>query len=137
MMPLPKGDGPDARNADTLGGWQMSVSKYSENPEAAAQFAACIAGSEAQKLLALGDSKLPTIGALYQDEEILAENPFFGQLFDVFNGGAVARPSTVTSDKYNEVSTIYFTEVNKVLTGAQTGQEAVEAIEQQLTDLLQ
>ena len=49
----------------------------------------------------------------------------------------MARPSTVTSDKYNEVSTIYFTEVNKVLTGAQTGQQAVEAIEQQLTDLLQ
>ena len=137
VVPLPKGDGPDARNADTLGGWQMAVSKYSENPEAAAQFAACITGAEAQKLLALGDSKLPTIGDLYKDEEILAKNPFFGQLFDVFNGGAVARPSTVTSDKYNEVSTIYFTEVNKVLTGAQTGQQAVEAIEQQLTDLLQ
>jgi trehalose/maltose transport system substrate-binding protein len=137
VVPLPKGDGPNARNADTLGGWQMAVSKYSENPEAAAQFAACIAGAEAQKLLALGDSKLPTIGDLYKDEEILAKNPFFGQLFDVFNGGAVARPSTVTSDKYNEVSTIYFTEVNKVLTGAQTGQQAVEAIEQQLTDLLQ
>lgn len=137
VVPLPKGDGPDARNADTLGGWQMAVSKYSENPEAAAKFAACIAGAEAQKLLALGDSKLPTIGSLYQDEEILAKNPFFSQLFDVFNGGAVARPSTVTSDKYNEVSTIYFTEVNKVLTGAQTGQQAVEAIEQQLTDLLQ
>lgn len=137
VVPLPKGDGPNARNADTLGGWQMAVSKYSENPEAAAQFAACIAGAEAQKLLALGDSKLPTIGDLYKDEEILAKNPFFGQLFDVFNGGAVARPSTVTSDKYNEVSTIYFTEVNKVLTGAQTGQQAVEAIEEQLKDLLQ
>ncbi|MEZ4863227.1 MAG: ABC transporter substrate-binding protein [Caldilineaceae bacterium] len=137
VVPLPKGDGPDARNADTLGGWQMAVSKYSKNPEAAAQFAACIAGPEAQKLLALGDSKLPTIGDLYQDEEILAKNPFFSQLYDVFNGGAVARPSTVTSDKYNEVSTIYFTEVNKVLTGAQTGQQAVEAIESQLQDLLQ
>ncbi|MCB0083651.1 MAG: ABC transporter substrate-binding protein [Caldilineaceae bacterium] len=137
VVPLPKGDGPDARNADTLGGWQMAVSKYSEHPEAAGQFAACIAGKDAQKLLAIGDSKLPTIGSLYEDAEVLDKNPFFSQLFDVFNGGAVARPSTVTSDKYNEVSTIYFTEVNKVLTGAQTGQQAVESIESQLQDLLQ
>lgn len=137
VVPLPMGSGEGARHADTLGGWQMAVSKYSENPEAAAQFAACIAGEEAQKLNAIGDSKLPTIGSLYEDEEILEANPFFGQLFDVFNGGAVARPSTVTGDRYNEVSTIYFTEVNKVLTGSQTGQEAVESIEAQLTDLLQ
>ena len=115
----------------------MAVSKYSEHPEAAGQFAACIAGKDAQKLLAIGDSKLPTIGSLYEDAEVLDKNPFFSQLFDVFNGGAVARPSTVTSDKYNEVSTIYFTEVNKVLTGAQTGQQAVESIESQLQDLLQ
>jgi trehalose/maltose transport system substrate-binding protein len=137
VVPLPKGDGPDARNADTLGGWQMAVSKYSENPEASAQFAACIAGKDAQKLLAIGDSKLPTISSLYEDEDVLEKNPFFAQLFDVFAGGAVARPSTVTGDRYNEVSTIYFTEVNKVLTGSQTGQEAVEAIEAQLSDLLQ
>jgi trehalose/maltose transport system substrate-binding protein len=137
VVPLPMGDGEGARHADTLGGWQMAVSKYSENPEAAAQFAACIAGSEAQKMLAIGDSKLPTIAALYEDAEILEKNPFFSQLFDVFSGGAVARPSTVTSDKYNEVSTIYFTEVNKVLTGEQSGQEAVEAIESQLQSLLQ
>lgn len=137
VVPLPKGDGPDARNADTLGGWQMAVSKYSENPEAAAEFAACLAGSEAQKLQAIGDSLLPTISSLYEDEEVLEANPFFAQLFEVFNGGAVARPSTVTGDQYNEVSTIYFTEVNKVLTGQQTGQEAVESIESQLSSLLQ
>ncbi|MEZ4712151.1 MAG: ABC transporter substrate-binding protein [Caldilineaceae bacterium] len=137
VVPLPKGDGPDARNADTLGGWQMAVSKYSDNLEGAAKFAACMTGTEGQKFLATIESRLPTIGALYEDADVLEKNPFFAQLFDVFNGGAVARPSTVTGDKYNEVSTIYFTEVNKVLTGAQTGQQAVEAIEAQLTDLLQ
>ncbi|RIK25402.1 MAG: ABC transporter substrate-binding protein, partial [Chloroflexi bacterium] len=59
------------------------------------------------------------------------------QLYDVFAGGAVARPSTVTGEAYNEVSTIYFTEVNKVLTGQQDGQQAVESIESQLQSLLQ
>lgn len=137
VVPLPKGEGPDARNADTLGGWQMAVSKYSENVDAAAEVAKCMAGMESQKIRATSGSFLPTIGDLYSDEDVLDANAFFGQLFDVFAGGAVARPSTVTGDKYNEVSTVYFTEVNKVLTGEQTGQEAVERIESQLQDILQ
>jgi trehalose/maltose transport system substrate-binding protein len=137
VVPLPKGEGPDARNADTLGGWQMAVSKYSAHPDEAAAVAVCLAGRESQKIRATVGSLLPTIGDLYSDADVLEANPFFGQLFDVFNGGAVARPSTVTGDKYNEVSTIYFTEVNKVLTGAQTGAEAVAEIEAQLKDVLE
>jgi trehalose/maltose transport system substrate-binding protein len=137
VSPLPAGSGEGARNADTLGGWQMAVSRYSANVDAAAQVAICLAGRESQKIRATVGSVLPTIGDLYQDEEVLAANPFFGQLFEVFSGGAVARPSTVTGENYNEVSTIYFTEVNEVLTGAQTGQQAVEAIEAQLQDVLQ
>lgn len=136
VVPLPKG-GDDGQNADTLGGWQMAVSSYSDDVDAAAEVAVCMTSYEAQKLRATLGSSLPTIGALYSDEDVLAANPFFGQLFDVFNGGAVARPSTVTGEDYNQVSTIYFTEVNKVLTGQQTGQQAVESIESQLQGLLQ
>lgn len=136
VQPLPKG-GPDGQNADTLGGWQMAVSKYSEDVDAAAQFAVCMTGYEAQKIRAVEGSMLPTIGALYEDADVLAAQPFFGQLLPVFSGGAVARPSTATGEDYNQVSTIYFTEVNKVLTGQQTGQQAVEAIESQLQGLLQ
>jgi trehalose/maltose transport system substrate-binding protein len=136
VQPLPKG-GPDGQNADTLGGWQMSVSKYSDDVDAAAEFAVCMTGYEAQKIRAVEGSMLPTIADLYGDEDVLAAQPFFGQLLPVFSGGAVARPSTVTGEDYNQVSTIYFTEVNKVLTGQQTGQEAVEAIESQLQGLLQ
>ncbi|MCL4861210.1 MAG: ABC transporter substrate-binding protein [Caldilineaceae bacterium] len=136
VVPLPKGEGPDARNADTLGGWQMAVSRYSSNVDAAAKVAICMAGMEGQKIRATQGSMLPTIGALYEDEDVLAANPFFSQMYDVFAGGAVARPSTVTGELYNEVSTIYFTEVNRTLTGQQTGQQAVENIEAQLQDLL-
>jgi trehalose/maltose transport system substrate-binding protein len=135
VLPLPMG--PDGQHADTLGGWQMAVSKYSDNIDAAAKVAVCMTSYDAQKIRATQGSMLPTIGDLYSDPDVLEANPFFGQLFDVFAGGAVARPSTVTGDKYNEVSTIYFTEVNRVLTGEQTGQEAVESIEKQLKDLLE
>jgi len=137
VVPLPKGEGDNARNAATLGGWQMSVSKYSANVDAAAEVAVCLTSLEGQKIRATQGSMLPTIGSLYEDAEVLEANPFFGQLYDVFAGGAVPRPSTVTAEAYNEVSTVYFTEVNKVLTGQQTGQQAVESVESQLQSIMQ
>lgn len=133
---LPMGPGENARNAATLGGWQMAVSQYSENVDASSRMAACLTGTEAQKIRAIQGSRLPTIGALYEDADVLEASPFFGRLFDVFAEGSVARPSTVTGIDYNEVSTIYFTEVHRVLTGQQTGEEAVESIESQLESLL-
>jgi trehalose/maltose transport system substrate-binding protein len=135
VSPLPTG-GEEGRNAATLGGFQVSVSRYSDHVDTAANFAVCVTGYESQKIRATQASYLPTINALYEDADVLAANPFFGELQDVVAGGGVARPSTVTSENYNEVSTIYFTEVNRVLTGEQTGQDAVESIESQLQDLL-
>jgi trehalose/maltose transport system substrate-binding protein len=136
VVPLPLGEGDGARNAATLGGWQMSVSRYSANVDAAAAVAVCMSSLEGQKIRATQGSMLPTIGELYEDADVLEANPFFEQLYEVFAGGAVPRPSTVTGEDYNQVSTIYFTEVNKVLTGQQDGQAAVEAIESQLQSLL-
>ena len=117
---LGRGYGDGAQNADTLGGWQMMVSTYSQNQPAAIAFAQYMTSREVQKSFAIEESRLPTIVDLYDDADVLEANPFFGKLKDVFLGGAVARPSTVTSDLYNEVSTAYFTAVNEILTGQAT-----------------
>lgn len=114
---LPMGDGENATHADCLGGWQIMVSAYSQNQDAATAFAQFLTSIELQRSLAIEQSRLPTIVSLYDDADVLAANPFFGSLKDVFQGGAVARPSTVTSDLYNDVSTAYFTAVNEILTG--------------------
>ena len=47
---------------------------------------------------------------------------------DVLNN-AVARPSTVTGADYNQLSTAFFQNVNKVLSGGQSPQEAVLQVE--------
>jgi trehalose/maltose transport system substrate-binding protein len=133
VAPLPSGE--SGHGAATLGGWQLAVSQYSENPDVAADVALFLASPEEQKIRAIEGSFSPTVMSLYEDEEVLAAAPLFGKLYDVFIN-AVARPSTATAPQYNEVSTIFFTGVHSVLTGGSDGQTAVEEMELDLQDLL-
>jgi trehalose/maltose transport system substrate-binding protein len=120
VVPVPKGDAEGARNADCLGGWQMMASKFSKNGDAAKAFCQFLTSKEIQKSKAIELSNLPTLASLYDDPDVLAAQPFFGRLKDVFTGGAVARPSTATGENYPEVSQAYFTAVNQILTGSDT-----------------
>lgn len=124
---LPKG-GPDGKNAACLGGWQLMVSAYSKAPDAAADLVKYLTTAELQKKHAIDISLLPTLPALYSDPDVLAKNPFFKNLLPVLEN-AVARPSTVTGADYNQISTAFFQNVNKVLTGGATAKDAVVAVE--------
>jgi len=121
-------------HAATLGGWQLMVSKYSENVEEAVQLVAFLASQEGQKSRAITNSYLPTIGSLYKDPELLEAQPFMESLFDVFDN-AVARPSTVTGELYNEASAAYFNAVHTILTGEETSEDALMDLEEQLVDI--
>lgn len=133
---LPMGDGEGATHAATLGGWQMMVSNYSQQQDAAKQFAKYMCSPELQKARAIERSALPTVTDLYQDQDVLAANPFFGDLFDVFESGSVARPSTASADLYNEVSIAYFTRVNEILTGRAEVDAGFEDLASQLEDIM-
>jgi trehalose/maltose transport system substrate-binding protein len=125
---LPKG-GDNGNNAACLGGWQLMISAYSKVPDAAADLVRYLSSAEVQKKRALAFSVLPTRPALYTDPDVLSKNPFFKIMLDVFNN-AIARPSTVTGADYNQLSTALFQNVNKVLTGAESGKDAVVQVEQ-------
>ena len=130
---LPKG-GEGGKNTGVLGGWQLAVSKYSENPEIAADLVKFLAGYEEQKRRAIKGSYNPTIAALYQDKEVLAATPFFGSLYDTFVS-AVARPSKVTGTKYNQVSSEFFNAAHDVLSGKAKGAPRLKALERKLDRL--
>ena len=127
--------GPDGTPSATLGGWQLAVSRYSENPDVAAEFALFAASYEGQKQNALITSRIPTIESLYEDEDVLAAYPWFGSLLDVFTN-AVARPSTATAPNYSATSAVFFNAVNAVLIGDTDAATAVAEIELDLQDLL-
>jgi trehalose/maltose transport system substrate-binding protein len=128
---LPMGTGEGARHAATLGGWQMMVSTYSENQEAAIEFAKYMTSLNLQKSYAIERSLLPTIPDLYGDTDVLAVNPFFERLLEVFSGGATARPSTPSGELYPEISAVYYQGVNGIL----TGDDAASTVEDMASDM--
>jgi trehalose/maltose transport system substrate-binding protein len=131
---LPTGQGHDT-SAATLGGWNVAVSKYGDNQEAAIDLAMYLAGHEAQKTRSIIASNLPTIVSLYEDADIAREQPIIPQWKDVFLQ-AVPRPSAPTREKYNEVSTLFFSAVHSVISGNAKAADALADLEDDLDDLL-
>ena len=134
VAPLPMGDGEGARSAATLGGWNVAVSKYSPDPEAAIELAKFLASADVQKERALSQSNLPTIEALYDDADIAAAQPIIPNWKEIFQN-AVPRPSAPTKTDYNEVSSMFWSAVHDTLSGNGTAAENLELLEADLTDL--
>ncbi|MDQ5897129.1 MAG: trehalose/maltose transport system substrate-binding protein [Pseudomonadota bacterium] len=130
---LPKG-GADGKNAATLGGWQLAVSKYSKNPKEAADLVMYMTSKEIQKERAIKGSYNPTIPSLYQDKEVLAAAPFFGDLYNVFTS-AVPRPATATGLKYNEVSAAFWNATHDVLSGKEKAETSLGKLEGKLKQI--
>ena len=130
---LPKG-GADGKNAATLGGWQLAVSKYSKHPKEAADLVMYMTSKEIQKERAIKGSYNPTIPALYQDKDVLAAAPFFGDLYNVFTS-AVPRPATATGLKYNEVSAAFWNATHDVLSGKEKAETSLGKLEGKLKQI--
>jgi trehalose/maltose transport system substrate-binding protein len=133
---LPMGSGEGASHAATLGGWQLMVSTYSEAKDAAVEYVRFMCSPEVQMSYAAERSHLPTIASVYDDPTVAASSEFIPRLKDVFQGGAVARPSSITSYLYNDVSIAYFTGLNQILTGQTDAQSAVDDITSQIEDII-
>jgi trehalose/maltose transport system substrate-binding protein len=131
---LPTGEGEGAGSAATLGGWNIAVSKYSKNLDAAVDLAKYLGSVEYQKANAIKGSKLPTIVSLYDDAEIKAAQPIIPRWKEVFLN-AVPRPSAPTKVKYNEVSSLFWSAVHDTLSGKGTAKENLETLEAKLTEL--
>ncbi|HPQ95091.1 MAG: ABC transporter substrate-binding protein [Thiothrix sp.] len=130
---LPSGGG-DNKSAATLGGWNLAVSRYAKNKDAAFSFVKFMSSRETQKQSALLGSKLPTVIALYDDADIAAKQPIIPRWKDVFLQ-AVPRPSAPTKGKYNEVSSKFWSATHEVLSGESTAPDALEVLEAELQDI--
>jgi trehalose/maltose transport system substrate-binding protein len=133
---LPKGDGPDGRHADILGGFQLMVSKTSKNKSAAFELVKFLTSPQIQRVNAITRGYAPTRAGLYYDSAVLKANPFFGTLRPVLLKGAVTRPSTAAGARYDKMSRLYFTAVRETLTNQQSAPAAVDGLEKELQRLV-
>ena len=132
VAPLPAGE--SGVSAATLGGWHIGVSRYSDQPEAAAAFARYMTSVENQKFYMLDTTNPPGATELYDDPDLQDAMPFLSPDIAV---AAVARPSNFSKDQYNAVSVLYFEAVHSILTGEEDAEVALELLELDIADLLE
>lgn len=108
--------GPAGR-ASTLGGQSLSISKYSHHPQEAAALVRFLTSHDEQLTLWQKHAMLPTRREFYSSPEYLQSRPGIAQLWKDLGNVAVARPSTVTGEHYDEVSRAYFSTVHEILAG--------------------
>jgi len=90
-------------------------------------------GAENAKYYAIDTTFPPVILSLYDDPDIQAAVPYASpEIVSIVS----PRPSTVTADKYNEVSSLYFTAIHSILTGESDAATALEMLELDLQALL-
>ncbi|MDX1653604.1 MAG: ABC transporter substrate-binding protein [Candidatus Competibacteraceae bacterium] len=130
VAPLPQG-GPKGRPASVLGGWQLAVSRYSNNPQAAAELVGYLTSEAVQRQRAIEGAYAPTIVALYEDPQVLEANPFFETLRPILDD-AIARPASSTGDTYMAVSAHIWEAVHDVLQGYDSAAEALAKLRDQL-----
>jgi multiple sugar transport system substrate-binding protein len=72
------------KSYSALGGWQLGISSYSDNKDAAWRFVKFLTSERIRKLFAVRSGKAPTRTVLYGDPDILGANPHFESMKDVF-----------------------------------------------------
>ena len=130
VVPLPSFAG--HANATCVGGWQVAVSAFSKNKEAAVKLLRFLSSPEVSKMQAIAASHLPVFAEVYEDAEVLAANPWFRDARPVVLG-ARARPVTA---RYPEVSEAIRTAMNGFLAGTRTDEQTLADMTQRLTPVL-
>lgn len=130
-VPLPTGE---SRVAACLGGWQIAVSNYSDNIDAAVEFAQYLTSFEQQRNRALVQGQLPSRPAVYEDD-LVSSDPLFERAGPIL-ATAFPRPSVITGDRYAEASAIFSGGMHDILTGEIGVEEGLAELEAALEDFL-
>ena len=123
---------PGKESASTLGGWQLGINRYSKHPEAAEKFIRFMTSPAIQKTLAVTVGYKPTRKVLYQDRDLVREQPFITGLYDVF---MKARPRPV-SPYYMMMTQVMQPEFSAALSGIKTPETALRSAQKQIEHIL-
>jgi trehalose/maltose transport system substrate-binding protein len=133
IAPLPSDA---AGTATSLGGSGFGISRHSLHPREAAMLVRFLCSREEQVRRSRDTSDAPSIAQLYDEPEVLASNPQFPRVLEVFRKGVVLRPSRAAGKMYPEVSRAYWEAVHAVLTRKKSAKQAADELQIELERML-
>jgi trehalose/maltose transport system substrate-binding protein len=116
----------------TVGGWQLGVSRFSKNQDAAIELVRYLTSASVEKFNAIFNTNVPTIPKVALDKAVRKTNPYLKP--EIANVARVTRP-TVLGTKYAQGSQIIYQGLNQILNG-QDAKNVLPGIEQRLNRLL-
>ena len=95
-----------------------------------------LSGREEQVTRCRNTADAPSISQLYEEPEVLASNPDFPRVLEVFRKGIVLRPSRAAGRMYPEVSRAYWEAIHAVLTRQKSATQAAGELQVELERML-
>ena len=129
---VPGGEG---GRVGVLGGLGLSVSRRSTHRAEALRLVRFLVDREHQLEATREQSGPPPFPELFDLPPILKAYSRFAEPADGKRSSTIARPSTVTGEKYARVSRAYFQTVNNVLSGKAKAPDAAAALEKELVEI--
>jgi trehalose/maltose transport system substrate-binding protein len=119
--------------AGVVGGYNLGISAYSDNPEGSLAFAEFLVEEPLQKEFFIKATLPAVVTAVYEDPQVKKEIPFTDELLKAVEQ-AQARP---VSPVYTEISEAIFNNVFEVLNGRQSADSATSKMNSEIEDALQ
>jgi multiple sugar transport system substrate-binding protein len=131
VAPYPSFEG--GGRAAILGGHNMVISVYSQNPGGTLKFIDFMTGAERMKRNAIKYSKAPVLGETYADPDVVKALPFAPDLQKAVEQ-AKSRP---VSPVYPQISEAIFKNVNAALSGGTSPEDALKKADEDINAALQ
>jgi multiple sugar transport system substrate-binding protein len=133
IAPIPVAE-PGMHSWSTLGGWNQYVNAATDLQDEAVTFAKWMTATEQEKFLATEGGLRPTRKALYEDPDVTEALPGIELQKDIIFNNAKSRP---VNEYYGDMSLELAEQFNNVLTGDTSPQQAVEALQKSLSDIME
>ncbi len=125
--------GPSGKGVGMMGNWLMGIPNGSKNQQAAADFVKWMLQADTQKLYAQNGG-IPSRLSVLRDPSLQQANPYFSVLADALAASPKWIPRT---DQWNEIESIFGTDLNAALAGQLTPEEAVTHSSAEIRKLMQ
>jgi len=122
VAPMPTFAGQPAPGYSNIGGWNLYINPHSKNIAADLTFIKWMSSTEAQDVLAVQYSEIPTVQSVRTSPQVLAENPV---LATVPKTKLVPRPAGTPN--YPQLSSAIYQNVNAALSGSSSPSSAMGA----------